>query len=250
MTQFQELLFRDLIREIHNHRRELRNDPLSFFSAIRGAQSSGQLMVFGRAVNGWPPKARPSQLGSPQQTNSLMQQIRGTLRQDRGCPMRWVIDREGDHDYNTRKSAFWRVIRQVTLALEPTAEEQGRWSSFLIWSNLYKVSPFDGGNPGSALKTLQFPFCLQLIEKEISYWAPNRLLFLTGLDWAHPFLQSDGFAYQQHRSGTLVQSIGTLSVSSAGLSIPVVIAPHPRGKPERPLVEEILRAFAVKRAGG
>lgn len=243
MTQPEEFILRDLISKIYNHRGELGDSELSFFCALRGSLSQGQLMVFGRAVNGWTTKCKPGELGSAPRIDSLIREMKDFSELGDRCPMRWVIDLEGAKPYNTRKSAFWRVIHAIKSALEPTSRDQSVWSSSLMWSNLYKVSPFKGGNPSSALMRLQLPFCFRLLEQEISQWSPKRLLFLTGLDWALPFLRTDHLSFEQQRSGSVVESIGLLHFSSLGLSIPTVIAPHPQGKPEATIVREIIKAF-------
>lgn len=62
--------------------------------------------------------------------------------------MLWVKDGWGATDrYNTKRSAFWRAVRGVVEGLGISDVEHDTWSSHLVWSNLYKLSPADGGNP-------------------------------------------------------------------------------------------------------
>jgi hypothetical protein len=89
----------------------------------------------------------------------------------------------------------------------------------------------------------QFPFCRRLIEQEIEHFSPKRLLLLTGLDWALPFLNTEHLSFEQKSSRSIVKGIGLLHFASSGFSIPTVIAPHPQGKKEATIVQEIVDAF-------
>jgi hypothetical protein len=63
------------------------------------------------------------------------------------CRMLRVTDLAGKtgHRYNTNRSAFWRVLRSLTL--EPTDAELADWPSALGWTNLCKVSLATGWEP-------------------------------------------------------------------------------------------------------
>jgi hypothetical protein len=105
--------------------------------------------------------------------------------------MSWITASWGAPEcYNIQKSAFWRVIRAVVerLNIANLDDEETPWSSHLVWSNLYKIAPAKDGNPGSNLQRDQFNGCLKLLQCELQHYLPRRLLFLTGHDWAYPFL--------------------------------------------------------------
>ncbi len=71
----------------------------------------------------------------------------------------------------------------------------------------------------------------------MDHWRPRRILFLTGLDWAVPFL--DGLGCRKTRpGGSPVELVGT--VPGGGR---VVVAPHPRRKRLGELEDGIARAF-------
>lgn len=91
--------------------------------------------------------------------------------------------------YNTKRSAFWRCIRGVVQGLGVADVEDAGWSSHLVWSNLYKVSPAGGGNPKGVLRKVQFRGCAELLNSELRTYRPSRVLFATGFDWAEPFLK-------------------------------------------------------------
>ncbi|NVN97656.1 hypothetical protein HXX01_05565, partial [Candidatus Nomurabacteria bacterium] len=149
-----------------------------------------------------------------------------------------------DYDYNTNKSAFWRVIRQVVSRLNIADSENPEWPSHLVWSNLYKVAPATGGNPSSKLCSIQFNKCRSLLEKEIEIFAPKRLLCLTG-GWAIPFMENFSPGIKPVSGYKYVESCGTINFKSNGATT-VVIAAHPQGKTEIVWVNEVINIINVQ----
>ena len=158
--------------------------------------------------------------------------------------MRWVIDLwEARDSYNTRRSAFWRVIRNTLRDLDicDVENEYVPWSSHLVWSNLYKVSPAEGGNPNNALINIQFPLCKKMLRLEVNEFKPKRLLFLTGNDWADDFLTDKWFKRNSQIGNgayNYVEDFGLLRKS-----IKFVVACHPQGRPEEDWTNEVAGAF-------
>jgi hypothetical protein len=173
-------LLRDMIEAIGRSASNLPDIPLTGFLAMKGEAYCGELMWVGRAVNGWTEKSwRPSELGRPENVDEFVELIAASAvepssaAQPNPCPLRWVTERWGIKiDYNTKKSAFWRVAKKTLL---PTDEIDQFWSSRLVWSNLYKIAPAVGGNPNGGLRDVQFPFCRDLLIKEIELFTPRRL---------------------------------------------------------------------------
>ncbi len=152
------------------------------------------------------------------------------------CPMRWVNDCmtfPNVHDYNSRRSAFWRVVRRIALALG--VPDDASWSSHLAWSNLYKVAPSGGGNPSGTLLRVQESWIPSLLSAELEMFQPAVLLLLTGSDWLGSTLTGLG-ASMEARSG-LVEGVGELTSSF------VVVAKHPQGKPEDKFISEVVAAL-------
>jgi hypothetical protein len=119
-------------------------------------------MVVGRAVNGWFDPWRAADVRAAEKRRAIVDRALGIL--DNGDPMKWVAERWGDveNDYNTRRSQFWRTVRAVVNSLQVVPPElEARWPSFVIWSNLCKVAPFDRGNPPSSLRAIQYSACLR-----------------------------------------------------------------------------------------
>lgn len=161
--------------------------------------------------------------------------------------MQWVSQGWGncDHDdYNTKKSAFWRVIRRVVDELGIADVESSEWPSHLIWSNLYKFAPAKGRNPSSGLCSIQFNECKSLIEQEINTFSPKRILFLTGMNWAEPFIEKLIMSVTTITGHRYVEGVGKL-ISASKTNGRLVVAAHPQGKKEDIWVEEVVSAFSV-----
>ena len=117
-------------------------------------------MVVGRAVNGWTEGILPEHLALPAAAETYSQVVLTSVNGDAPCPpcpMTWVTNQWGNTNkgYNTRRSAFWRVIRGVVDGLGIADVEQDAWSSHLVWSNLYKIAPANGRNPSKTLSDIQ-----------------------------------------------------------------------------------------------
>lgn len=126
------------------------------------------LLVVGRATHGWI---------EPKDVNELIDSLFDEE------PLRWVEESAGnDKDYNTRRSAFWRVIKGVAEALYPDG-----WFQNIAWSNLCKVAP-QAGNPNNSLYYAQLEDCQKILEAEIKILSPKAVLLFTGYNWAKDFL--------------------------------------------------------------
>jgi hypothetical protein len=79
--------------------------------------------------------------------------------------------------------------------------------------------------------------CFELLSLELQYWSPRRILFLTGLDWARPFLSHLGCNVHHIDEPLWVEGVAVLGGAE------IVVARHPQGKPEDALVRDILTHF-------
>lgn len=211
-----------------------RDADLTLFQTSVGSAYDGQLMVVGRAVNGWIPRFTPTDLDTDAKRRALVDAERSRLAA-LSCQMGWVSthwhNRSG---YNTARSAFWRVIRGVVQGLGDRASTP--WPATVAWSNLYRVSPYETGNPPANLARAQFPMAAELLTHDHRELRPQRVLFLTGLNWLHPFRVPLGLE---------LAAVGADGVDARGAwgDATVVVAKHPQGKRERPMVDRILEVF-------
>jgi hypothetical protein len=214
------------------------------FLPMVGQKYSGELMVVGRAVNGW--THAPQDLVALESRMSYASAVHKSVTENMPgeCPMSWVTACwSNGESYNTRKSAFWRVIRLVVreLSIADVTDESQPWPSNLVWSNLYKVAPVDGGNPGGSLRALQRNGCVKLLEIEVKNFQPRRLLFLTGYSWVQPFISSIWEKDLRVPGYSYVEGFGQIQCGDK--SSKVVIASHPQGKNEKLWVSEVVSAF-------
>jgi len=228
------------------------NLKLTAFCAMRGENAvAGELMIIGRAVNGWQEEWwRPEDLNA-NKIDEIIKEIYGFL------PMRWVTEwwdgKEGSGKrYKTRMSAFWRVVKLLTRELGIADVTKPDWSTYLIWSNLYKISPFHGGNPSNSFAEFQRKECVNLLKEEISQWQPKKVLFLTGISWADKFFTEDRDELGKIKVKSCYENYSDPKVQLSGkLLLPqcnpttFVVAAHPQRKPELQLTEEIMRFFAT-----
>lgn len=212
------------------------------FMAQQGKLYDGGLMVVGRALNDW--DVIPDEdMASPEKARSRATAIAAVAQGQKGeCPLEWVLHRT--KAYNPKSSALWRVIRRVALDVCDGASEND-WPSHLIWSNLYKVArqttkPGEDGNPTKPQRDAQLDGCNELLRLEMKAFSPSHLLFLTGWEWAQPFLGDH--CMKPAKGSTYAERTGRLPTGT-GKSCAAVVACHPRGRKEDPWVCAILANF-------
>ncbi len=138
--------------------------------------------------------------------------------------------------YNPNKSAFWRVIQELVGRLRiADVNSNANWPSHLTWSNLYKVAPYLGGNPGARLCDIQLAGCQELFEVEVSNYRPKRLLLITGLDWAKDFLHVLCPNYRPI-TGAYVEAVGEIRWGAMSLT-KIVVAGRPENSPGRSVIQ-------------
>ena len=215
--------------------------PLVGFMSMVGRAYSGELMVVGRAVNGWGAKEMlPVELDSSDASHTYAEEVLASVSDPTNCPMGWVTAQWGAPrpKYSTKSSAFWRSIYSVINALGTVTPGDEDWPSHLVWSNLYKVAPAAGGNPSNFLCDLQLPGCIDLLREELAAYQPRRVLFLTGLNWAKPFADALGLPLCMNPSFCQVEAFGEVPFN--GQLLRFAIASHPQGKPESVWASEVL----------
>lgn len=217
------------------------------FLAMQGRQYKRELMVVGRAVNGWSGEFYPEDMISPNRREDYAEAAYNHVRGGTKCPMTWVTGCWSikGKKYNSHKSAFWRVIRQVLIDLRLPGADGDTWPSLIVWSNLYKVSPAEGGNPSPRLRRIQCEGCRKLLKVELQQHKPKRLLFLTGWDWASKFVNEMGPDLKRI-NGKCVHATGQFHIAP-DVTMRAVVAAHPqrkaRGVTERAFVDEVVNGF-------
>jgi hypothetical protein len=160
----------------------------------------------------WP----AGQLRRPEVRVAAVAWLRAAAEPEDRSRMSWVVELWGARmGYNTRRSAFWRVLRSLLADMDGVDSEH--WSDSLAWTNLYKASP-EGWNPGAPLKRAQRPDAAELLRLEVAAFAPARILALTG-GWIGPF--AERLELDVRRQDGLVEAVGY------AMGRPCVVAAHP-----------------------
>ena len=223
---------------------KLPESKVTGFMAMVGCLYAHALMVVGRAVNGWDKGVLPKHLASHAAAERYSHAVLDSVNGDGPCPMRWVTESWSNaNGYNTKRSAFWRTIRGVVARLEIADVEQASWPSHLVWSNLYKIAPAEGGNPSETLCQIQLAGCRELFNLELTTYTPSRLLLLTGTGWSSPFLPDFDGTSQDVAGFCYVEGFGALTTTPGKPPTRYVVAAHPQGKPECQWVAEVCSAF-------
>jgi hypothetical protein len=152
----------------------------------------------------------------------------------RNDQMKWVHDLESTNEvYNTKKSAFWRVIKQVSSNYFPS-----KWYSHVAWSNLCKLAPFEGGNPSDGLYYEQLDSCLKILQKEIEILSPKVVVMLTS-GWEEDFLLYLNDSNKPTSEKTIEwNGYETKLYKIMGLNY--IVSLHPQGKNENKHVDAII----------
>ena len=155
-----------------------KNGEMTICPAIAGTKyQAGGIMFVGRAINGWCPLK--------QSDNPYVNQ----LRHCESIGLDWVI---GNHDWGRCRecqhgklvgnsatshscmSPFWQMVKYI-------CEKEGlveNWLDKIVWSNLYKASYVEGGNP-TGMYRQQVGICNELLQLEIEKYKPRAIYFIT-----------------------------------------------------------------------
>lgn len=207
--------------------------PWTIFWPMIGHRYAGDLLVIGRAPNGWTVRWDPVEEGSKAAIAAAVAETRRASEGDGTDPMDWITWSDGVRNrYNTKTSAFWRVARRVRAGLIGDADD---WPRDLAWTDLAKIAPWGGGNPTGRAFRVQQDLGPALLAREVEEMAPARVLVMTGRDWFEPFADSLGLALTSGERA--VEGVA----NEPGRRW--VVIPHPMTRPENPLVMDSVLAF-------
>ncbi len=170
---------------------EDRKSEAVYFTGICGKDyypDPVRLMVVGRAPNGW---TTLKNISSAEQMNKIaIYEFTDTSRAD------WVHAKNSrlyneDESYSLERSAFWTRTADIWKSMADRLEPDGvhdrlELMHHIVWTNLYKISRPDNNPTGGMIKKQQ-DFCRRILEDEICYLKPRRILMITGSDWFEPF---------------------------------------------------------------
>lgn len=177
-----------------------------------------RILFVGKAVNGWITYSKEIDVLFGKDDSRIF---------DRDDQMEWVDNLDGKKKgYNTRKSAFWRVIRKTAQNILKEKDVISR----IAWSNIYKISP-DSGNPNRKLQRIQKDYCKKLLKKEIELFKPKYVVFLTSY-WETDFVEYLNNGIKPKVIETKIWGKNHESSSFKIENIIYIISQHPQGKKE------------------
>jgi hypothetical protein len=135
------------------------------------------------------------------------------------------------------RSAFWRLIKGVTKKIFNAYD----WFNYIAWTNIYKFSPYNGGNPDAYLKRLQKNICIEMLDKEISYLKPKFIIFLTS-NWESFYLNHINLERKNNKKFVWGKPYYNYEVYYQKYNDIIYIrSKHPERKPEKEHINTIVK---------
>lgn len=184
----------------------------------RFKESNFRLMYVGRAVNGWDVDWKKGSV------DDLVEQV---FSYD--FEMASISENPNQNGYNFNRSGFWQLCKSI---MKLSGEEEN-WSDKILWSNLYKVAPYGGGNPDNDLIKKTIQSCIKILTYEFRYYRPTHVVFVTNDWWFDPISTfNSSFADKlkisiKHNTKDVI--LGQKICHIGGNSMKVVITKRPEG---------------------
>lgn len=175
----------------------IRDRELTCAPHFKGEEFEGSplnLMIVGRAMNGW--ETNFSDCNSPEALAESVLQLRQPFEDivaEEGIPCK------GRSNYFYQKSNFWKLTKALLDAYGEARpgiwkDENFPWHQKVVWSNLYKVSPWGQGNPSWAQIKPFMANYIEIIRREIEILSPKHILFITDLNYFDPWKKQPSFS--------------------------------------------------------
>lgn len=193
-----------------------------------------KIMIVGRAVNGWEVDFEDCTSHDAVVTSVLDQRNRMD-----DFASEYIVGEDGKKYYYA-KSPFLRMMRQLVGAFTGTEEN---WQRRLVWSNLFKVAPRNGGNPSWKMIRDDIPLYWELLRREILQNKPNAVVFVTDMNFFDPYPGSSKYAsfrtLMNEVPGSKSEYICAAGSFADDNSIKVIVCKRPERRP----VAEIVKAI-------
>ncbi len=175
--------YENLFKIVNEYNKQSKAKFLTICPAIKGENyTEGGLMFVGRAINGWCPLTESMNDGKG---------IKERIQRCEKCTLDWVVGKNiWNHciksgcpyanaknepiDGRNKTTQFWQMVKYIC----KKNEIEGDWYKKIVWSNLYKASYENGGNPSGFYKD-QIDICKELLINEIEIYKPKKIFFIT-----------------------------------------------------------------------
>lgn len=165
-----------LYEKVKKHNKS-NQSKLTICPAIKGKDyKKGGIMFVGRAINSW----------CPLDDNEDITKRIGNCEK---CTLDWVVgENQWDHcqnnncpyskgkigDYRKNYTPFWNLIRNICKENDMGED----WYKKIVWTNLYKASYKNGGNPEGFYEE-QVEICNEILINDIQRYKPSKIYFIT-----------------------------------------------------------------------
>lgn len=205
---------------------------LNAFWPQQGPDYDGELCLIGRAPNGQHKDThfdvREATTESGRREILTRARNYGETRPGIGFPVRNSPD-ANDYEWD------YKHVKRVRLFTVP---DELVGLSRLCWSNLYKISPAETGNPSTLLRRVQRLHCIELLKFEMQQFQPRRVLIMSGFSaWFEEFEARLGLALSI-TPGTYLERTGVKD------GVAWVVARHPMRASPAVYCTEVRAAFA------
>lgn len=155
--------------------------------------SDVRLMIVGRAMNGW--ETDFSTISSLDEMADEI--IKSTYNFNDVTNKTGFESKTRKRPYRYITSKFWRLIKYVLEEYSEANKEwygdNKNWNKKIVWSNLYKVSPWEANNPNWDLIQLNIQEYIDILKSEIETYKPKRILFITDNNFLEPHRRLPSF---------------------------------------------------------
>ncbi|MBQ8508556.1 MAG: hypothetical protein IJ493_01475 [Clostridia bacterium] len=164
------------------------------FAAMKGQYydvAGLRFLLIGRAANGW---GRLDTASAKAFGEDAVRQFGDYGRWDWIESVNGVLYNAHDRDKSVKskrycidRKPFWSYAKAVWQSFGQAPYTGDVWMKNIAWSNLYKVSPLNGGNPAPRMLKAQQAACIEIVKQELALLHPTHILIMTGFDWFAPF---------------------------------------------------------------
>ena len=137
-----------------------------------------KIMIVGRAVNGW-----RGAIGDCSKKNKAVLSVLNQKNRLYVFGEVFSEDKDGTK-YYYKRSSFLRMMYQL---VERFSGSEENWHQRIAWSNLFKISPRNGGNPKWRMVRENINLYCDIIKEEIKQNRPDLVVFVTGLNFFDPY---------------------------------------------------------------
>jgi hypothetical protein len=224
-----ESLHIQLLKKFRMYNSQGKNLFCSYMSF--GQKYENELLIIGRQPSYWPSEFSTEELNDKGPVEVFKTKVlhHAKFGLDSLCPRH-------NKSYNSSLDPFWGCTKEIVMKLGICRDETN-WSSYIAITYLYKIAYSSNRYLTDKPKMMQFEYCREMFQLELSILKPKRVLFLTGMKYAQDFLELSDC------SG-LKDCVCPLGVFDYGFhKAKTVVSVHPKKYHRENLVDLILKGF-------